>query len=216
MLYFCQGTLKGIAKESEGNSQADQTDGRELRSMAKVAYVRVSTEEQNEARQIEALKRYGIDKYFTEKISGKTTKGRKQLESMLDYVRESDTVYIESFSRLARNTADLLDIMKKLEAKKVHVVSCKERIDTSTAAGKMMLTMIAAIYEFERDCLKERQREGIAIAKANGKYKGGARKEKPSDWEDMKAKYKQRELSVTDLAAACGVSRPLIYKWLKE
>ena len=115
----------------------------------KVAYVRVSPAEQNEARQIEALKKHSIEKWFTEKISGKSM-DRPQLQSMLDYVREGDTVYIHDFSRLARSTKDLLEIVERLQAKGVHLVSNKENLDTGTPTGKLMLTMIAAINEFER------------------------------------------------------------------
>ena len=132
----------------------------------KVAYVRVSTEEQNEARQIEALK-----KHSTEKISGKSM-DKPQLQTMLDYVREGDTVYIHDFSRLARSTKDLLEIVERLQSKGVHLVSNKKNLDTGTPTGKLMLTMIAAINEFERQNLLDRQRERIAIAKRNGVYKG--------------------------------------------
>ena len=114
-----------------------------------VAYVRVSTVEQNEARQIEALKPHGIDKWFTEKISGKNTQ-RPQLQAMLDFVREGDTVFIHDFSRLARSTKDLLTLVEQLQNKGVHLISNKENLDTSTPTGKLMLTMIAAINEFER------------------------------------------------------------------
>lgn len=113
-----------------------------------------------------------IDKWFEEKVSGKDTK-RKQLQAMLDYCREGETIYVHDFSRLARSTKDLLSIVELLEEKNVHLVSNKENMDTSTATGKFMLTMIAAIAEFERSNLLERQREGIAIAKHKGKYKGG-------------------------------------------
>lgn len=123
--------------------------------MAHIAYVRVSTAEQNEARQIEALKKHNIDKWFTEKVSGKNM-NRPQLEAMLDYVREGDTVYIHDFSRLARSTKDLLTIVEKLQNKKVHLVSNKENLDTSTPTGKLMLTMIAAINEFTSDQPPER------------------------------------------------------------
>ena len=132
-----------------------------------VAYVRVSTAEQNEARQVEALHSHNIDKWFTEKISGKNTH-RPQLQVMLDFVREGDTVYIHDFSRLARSTKDLLELVEQLQAKGVHLISNKEHWDTSTPTGKLMLTMIAAINEFERANTLERQREGIAIAKRNG------------------------------------------------
>ena len=97
----------------------------------KVAYIRVSTVEQNEARQIEAMKSHNIEKYFTEKVSAKDT-NRPQLQAMLDYVREGDTVYIHDFSRLARSTKDLLEIIELLHSKCVHLVSNKESIDTST------------------------------------------------------------------------------------
>ena len=128
----------------------------------KIAYVRVSTVEQNEARQIEALEKYGIEKWFTEKVSAKDT-NRPKLKEMLDFAREDDTIYIHDFSRLARSTKDLLGIVETLKAKGINLVSNKENIDSSTPTGKLMLTMIAAINEFERANLLERQREGIAI-----------------------------------------------------
>ena len=136
-----------------------------------ISYIRVSTIEQNEARQIESLNKYNINKQFIEKVSAKDTK-RPQLQAMLDYAREGDTVYVHDFSRLARSTKDLLDIVEKLKAKGVKLVSIKEALDTSTPQGKLMLTMLGAIYEFERENLLERQREGIQIAKKEGKYKG--------------------------------------------
>lgn len=136
-----------------------------------MAYVRVSTIEQNEARQLEGLKKYNIDKWFTEKVSGKNTK-RPELQKMLEYAREGDTIYIWDFSRLSRSVKDLLEIIEELQDKEVHLVSVKENLDTSTSTGKLMLTMIGAINEFERANLLERQAEGIAIAKEKGVYKG--------------------------------------------
>lgn len=147
-----------------------------------VGYVRVSSLDQNEERQIEGLKKYQIDKWFTEKISGKNM-NRPKLKEMLDYVREGDTVYIHDFSRLARSTKDLLDIVEFLNKKGVHLVSNKENIDSSTPSGKLMLTVVGAIYEFERTNLLERQREGIEIAKREGKYKGRKKIEvNKEDW----------------------------------
>ena len=131
----------------------------------KIAYVRVSTVEQNEARQIEALKKYDVDKWFTEKVSAKDT-NRPQLQAMIDFAREGDTIYIHDFSRLARSTADLLKLVEQLQAKGVHLVSNKENIDTSTPTGRLMLTMIGAINEFERCNLLERQREGYRHCKS--------------------------------------------------
>lgn len=180
----------------------------------KIAYVRVSTVEQNEARQVEALKKYGIDKWFTEKVSAKDT-NRPQLQAMLEFAREGDTLYIHDFSRLARSTSDLLKMVELLQNKGVHLVSNKESIDTSTPTGKLMLTMLGAIYEFERTNLLERQREGVAIAKMQGKYKG--RKEiKIDDFGTQYQKYLNRELSKVQLAKALHISRPTLDKLIRE
>ena len=184
--------------------------------MANVAYIRVSTEEQNEARQLEAMKDKGIDKYYTEKVSGKDT-NRPELQKMLDYVREGDTIYIHDFSRLARSTKDLLQIVETLEAKGVHLVSNKENLDTNTPTGKLMLTMIAAINEFERQNMLERQREGIAIAKRNGKYRG----RKPIEIDDSAFKnaydrYMKREINKTQMAKELKISRPTLDKMLAD
>ena len=184
--------------------------------MAHIAYVRVSTAEQNDARQIEALKKHNIDKWFTEKVSGKNM-NIPQLEAMLDYVREGDTVYIHDFSRLARSTKDLLTIVEKLQNKKVHLVSNKENLDTSTPTGKLMLTMIAAINEFERENLLERQREGIAIAKEQGKFKGGQVKRiDDKTFTEAYERYQRRELTKTQLAAELKISRPTLDKLIKD
>ena len=181
----------------------------------KVAYVRVSTEEQNEARQIEALKKHGIEKWFTEKISGKSM-DRPKLQAMLDYVREGDTVYIHDFSRLARSTKDLLEIVERLQAKSVHLVSNKENLDTGTPTGKLMLTMIAAINEFERQNLLDRQREGIAIAKRNGVYKGRKKVALPDNFAVLYARYTRRELNKGQLTEALHVTRPTLERMIRE
>lgn len=182
----------------------------------RVAYVRVSTVEQNEQRQIEGLKPHNIEKWFTEKVSGKDI-NRPQLQEMLEFVREGDTVYIHDFSRLARSTQDLLNIVDTLTKKGVHLVSNKENIDTSTPQGRLMLTMIAAINEFERANLLERQKEGIAVAKAEGKYKGRKEINIDSDTFDMMySKYMSREINKTELAKQLGISRPTLDKLIAE
>ena len=182
----------------------------------RVAYVRVSTVEQNEARQLEALKKHDIEKWFIEKVSGKDT-NRPKLQEMLDFVREGDTVYIHDFSRLARSTKDLLEILEELTGKGVALVSNKENLDTSTSTGKLMLTVIAAINEFERQNLLERQKEGIEIAKREGKFKGGQVKQiDDAAFNAAYEKYKNRELNKTQFAAALKVSRPTLDKLLKD
>lgn len=184
--------------------------------MANLAYVRVSTIEQNEARQVVALERHGIDKWYIEKVSGKDT-NRPELKALLDYVREGDKVFIHDFSRLARSTKDLLDIVETLEKKGVVLVSNKENLDTSTATGRLMLTMIGAINEFERANLLEKQREGIEQAKINKKYKG----RKPVEIDDDKfmsayVRYKRRQITKVEMAKELGISRPTLDKMIKE
>ena len=181
----------------------------------RVAYVRVSTVEQNEARQVEALEKHNIEKWFTEKVSGKNM-NRPKLQEMLNFVREGDTVYIHDFSRLARSTEDLLEIVNTLNDKKVAIVSNKENLDSSTPTGKLMLTMIAAINEFERANLLERQREGIAIAKKEGKYKGSKPvKVNEEIWNREIALYRCRLITKSEFARRIGASRPTLDKMLK-
>ena len=178
------------------------------------AYIRVSTIEQNAARQEENLKNYKIDRIYKEKVSAKDT-NRPQLQAMLDNIREGDTVYIHDFSRIARSTKDLLAIVERITAAGGFLVSTKENIDTNTPTGKLMLTMIGAINEFERMNLLERQREGIAIAVKEGKYKG--RKEvKIDDFAAHYARYKQREVNKAQLAAELEISRPTLDKLIKQ
>lgn len=179
-----------------------------------VAYVRVSIVEQNEARQREALKEYDIDRWFIEKASGKDTK-RPELQAMLDYIREDDTVYVEEFSRLGRSTADLLSIVQRIEDTGAKFISIKENFDTKTPAGKLQMTMMAAIAEFERAMILERQREGIAIAKREGKYKGRKAISVPNigDYYD---RYMSRQETKTSISAELGISRTTLDKLFKE
>lgn len=180
-----------------------------------VAYVRVSTIEQNEARQMEALQKYEIEKWFVEKASAKDT-NRPELQSMLEFAREGDTVYILDFSRLARSTKDLLELVDQMGSKGIKLVSLKESIDSSTPTGKLMLTMIGAIAEFERTNLLERQREGIAIAKAEGKYKGRKRIPRPSNFEEVYSKWKRREMTGKEAMEQLELKRNTFYKLIKE
>lgn len=181
----------------------------------KIAYVRVSSLEQNEARQIEALEKYGIEKWFTEKVSGKNT-NRPQLQEMLAFAREGDTVYIHDFSRLARSTKDLLTLVETIQSRGITLISNKESIDTSTPTGKLMLTMIAAINEFERTNLLERQREGIAIAKRNGIYHGRKPISIGDKFKGLYQQYSERQINKSEFAKLLGVSRPTLDKLIKE
>ena len=139
--------------------------------MAKIGYARVSTEAQELTAQLEQLQGAGIGKVFKEKASG-VKQDRPQLASMLDYVREGDCVVVCKLDRIARSTKHLLEIVEALEAKKVSFQVLNINLDTSTPTGKLMLSMLAAIGQFEREMMLERQREGIRLAKDAGAYKG--------------------------------------------
>lgn len=180
-----------------------------------IAYVRVSTEEQNEQRQIEALEKFSIEKWFKEKVSGKNT-DRAELKNMIEFARDGDTIYVLDFSRLARSTIDLLSLVDQLNKKNIHLVSIKENVDSSTPTGKLMLTMIGAIAEFERANILERQREGIEIAKREGKYVG--RQPAKVNKELFETSYEQyitRKLNKIQFAAKINVTRPTLDKLIK-
>jgi len=137
----------------------------------KIGYVRVSTTEQNTARQETLMSELGVEQLYIDRASGKSV-DRPELKKMLAYAREGDTVIVESISRFARNTHDLLDLVEQLTEKRVEFISRKEAIDTPTPSGKFMLTIFGAVAELEREYILQRQREGIAIAKRQGKYTG--------------------------------------------
>lgn len=179
-----------------------------------IAYVRVSSIDQNETRQRESLSKYNIERWYVEKVSGKDT-NRVELQAMLEFAREGDTIYIHDLSRLARNTVDLLKIVELLNRKKIHLVSNKESIDSSTATGKLMLTMIGAINQFERENLKERQMEGIAIAKRNGKYKG-RKKVEIANFDEYYNRYMKREINKVQLAKELNIHRSTLDRIIKE
>ncbi len=182
----------------------------------KLGYVRVSTKEQNEARQLEALKQHHIEKIFEEKVSGKNT-NRPELKALQQFAREGDTIYIESISRLARNTLDFLHLVEQFTAKGIHLVSLKENIDTSTPQGKFMLSVFAALSQLERDTIRQRQREGIDIALAEGRSYG-----RPKVTMNEKAfrkvyhQYKEEGLTVVQAAKILGVTRQVFYRRVKE
>ena len=182
----------------------------------KVAYVRVSTKEQNEQRQIEALEKHGIEKWFVEKISGRTNE-RPELKKMLEYVREGDEVYIMDLSRISRSLKGLIEIVDTFQEKKVALHSEKENIDTSTATGRMMVSMFGVINQFYIDNQREAQAEGIAIAKANGVYTGRKPMQINTDaWNENYSSYRTREISKAKFAEQIGVSRPTLDKMIRQ
>lgn len=179
-----------------------------------IAYVRVSTQEQCTMRQEVMLQELGVDEIFIDKASGKNT-DRPELNRMMEYVRKGDRVIVESISRFARNTKDLLELIDKLTQKEVEFVSQKENIDTSTPTGKFMLTVFGAVSELERMYILQRVREGVAIAKANGKYKGRKPIEHPQT-EEVMIKWRKGEISAVDAMKQLKMSKSTFYRKAKN
>lgn len=182
-----------------------------------IGYARVSTIEQNEARQLESFTSYAekVRKVFIDKVSGKDT-NRPQLKAMLEYVREGDVV-VSDFSRLARSTRDMLQIVQELTEKGVGLISLKENVDTDTPQGRFMLTVFAALAELERETIIQRQREGIVIAKQQHKYKG--RKPIPFDEDKLKVeceKWRNGEQTAVATMNKLGIKRNRFYQIVKK
>ena len=179
--------------------------------MANIKYIRVSTQEQNTARQEQDIANY--DKVFIEKISGKDT-NRPQLQAMLDYVREGDVVTVESYSRLARDTRDLLNIIDVLNKKGVAFVSQKEQIDTSTPAGRFMLSVFASLAQFEREQILARQAEGIAIAQREGRM--GRPEIKPCDnFTAIVKEWQDGAITAVEAMKRAGMTKATFYRKVK-
>lgn len=183
----------------------------------KIGYIRVSTEEQNTIRQEIIMKNLGVEKLYVEKVSGKSTENRPQLKEMMSFIREGDVVVVESISRFARSTSDLLKLVEQLREKKVDFVSQKETIDTTTPQGMFMLTVFGAMAQLERETILQRQREGIEAAKAAGKYKG--RKPIEVKKEDFDREYKRvvdGECTNKYVMDKLGLKRNTYYKFVAD
>lgn len=182
----------------------------------KVGYVRASMEKQNEARQMKMMEEQKVEKIFIDKRSGKNT-DRPDFQAMMAFVREGDTVIVESISRIARNTKDLLSIISSLTEKGVEFVSLKENIDTTTPQGRFMLTVFGALAELEREGLLERQKEGIEIAKAEGKYKGRQPvKVNEAHLRAACARWRAGEITATAAMQEVGLKPNTFYRRVKE
>ena len=180
----------------------------------KIGYVRVSTKEQNTARQEELMKSLGVDRVYIDKMSGRDTE-RPFLQEMMNFVREGDSVVVESISRFARNTKDLLELTEQLSNKRVQFISQKENIDTDTPAGKFMLTIFGAVAELEREYIRQRQREGIEIAKQQKKYKGRPAKQLDT-FDEIYQQWKSGNITATSASEQLNVSRSTFYRKVSE
>lgn len=180
----------------------------------KIGYIRISTAEQNTARQEVLMRELEVDNVFIDRMSGKNI-DRPELKRMMNFVREGDTVIVESISRFARNTKDLLDLVEKLTEKNVEFVSKKESIDTTTPTGKFMLTIFGAVAELEREYILQRQREGIAIAKENGVYKGRKPIIRP-EFENVVSIWKEGKITAVEAMKRLDMKASTFYRKVKE
>ncbi len=180
----------------------------------KIGYIRVSTTDQNTARQEVLMEALGVTKVFIDRMSGKNT-DRPELKKMLAFVRQGDTIVVESISRFARNTRDLLELVEQLTAKGVDFVSKKEAIDTTTPSGKFMLTIFGAVAELERDYILQRQKEGIAVAKEQGVYKGRKPIQRP-DFHFVASLWKSGEITATEAMRRLDMSSSTFYRKVRE
>lgn len=179
-----------------------------------IGYARVSTQDQNLDRQLDALNRAGCERIFNEKMTG-THSARPELQMMLMTLRSGDTLVVESFSRLSRSTKDLLDLVEKLTGLGVHLVSLKEDLDTNTATGKMMLTVMSALSQFERDLIAERTKEGLKAARARGRCGGRPRLGSDKDRKQALAMYHANVMTNTEIAQKFGVSLSTLNRWIR-
>ncbi len=180
----------------------------------KIGYVRVSTQEQNTARQELLMEQLGANQVFIDKMSGKS-RDRPELQKMMTFVRQGDMVIVESISRFARNTKDLLELVQQLSDKGVEFISRKEAIDTTTPTGKFMLTIFAAVAELERESILQRQKEGIAIAKMQNKYKGRKPIMRP-DFGEVVFLWKQGSITAVEAMRRLNMSSSTFYRKVRE
>lgn len=182
----------------------------------KVFYIRVSTVNQNEARQIEQAKEVNADKVFIDKASGKNT-DRKAFKEMMNFVREGDEVIVSDISRLGRNTKDVLTTIEELNSRGIAFRSMKESVDTNTAQGRFFLSIVSALAELERETIRERQAEGIAIAKANGVYQGRKALDLDTDEFRRYAKdWREGRRTAVECMKHFNISSPTWYRKIKE
>lgn len=177
-------------------------------------YARVSTTDQNLEMQVEAIKSYGVDKIYSDKLSGKSM-DRKEFGKLLEHLRSGDTLVIYSLSRLGRKTKDLIGLIEKFNAENINLVSIKENIDTNSPMGRAMIGMISIFSELEREIIVERVREGVKNARARGRM-GGRPRANEEKVNEAIALYRSELYSVQEIIAKTGVSKATIYRRLNE
>lgn len=181
-------------------------------------YIRVSSKDQNTIRQETKAKEYDIPagNVFVEKVSGKNVADRPELLKMMGVLKNGDKLIVDSISRFARNTKDLIDLVDQLNDKGVTFVSLKEAIDTTTPTGMFMLTIFGAVAQLERDYLKQRQAEGIAIAVGQGKYKGRTPIDYPKGWAAKYLLIRDKKITHIDAMRMLDLKKTSFYRLLRQ
>ena len=181
----------------------------------KVGYIRSSSISQNNEYQLKDLEKQNIEKYFIDKATGRNT-DRKEFKQMLNFIREGDEVYIYDLSRLSRNLKEMLEIIDDFNNNNIRIISIKENIDSITPTGRLMLSMIGAVNEFIVTNQREKQLEGIKLAKEKGKYKGRKKIDYPKNWNETIEKWKRRDITATQAMQITGLKKATFYRLLKE
>jgi DNA invertase Pin-like site-specific DNA recombinase len=183
-------------------------------AMAIIGYARVSTKDQKLDLQLDALTKYGVDRTFSEKMTG-TKYDRPELQSMLTYLREGDTVVVWKLDRIGRSMKDLITVVQGFQDKGINFVSLKENIDTSSATGKLIFNIFASLAEFERDIISERTRAGLASAADRGR-KGGHPAIDDKTINTALKMYDSRDYAIPEILKVCNISKPTLYRYLNS
>lgn len=181
-----------------------------------LGYARVSKSEQSLDRQLDQLKAVGVEErnIYTEKMTG-TKKERPELQRLLEYARTNDIIIIADLTRISRSTKDLMSLVEELNNRKINIKSLKESwLDTTTAQGKLMFTILAGLAQFERDLISERTKEGLASARARGR-KGGRPRAKKENIERALMLYDLNKMGINDICTICNISRNTLYNYIR-
>ncbi len=181
----------------------------------KVGYVRISTQDQSDDLQIDALKNAGCEKMFSDQISGSKV-NRPGLEEALEYIRPGDSLVVWRLDRLGRNLRHLIDVVEDLESRKIGFISLQEGFDTTTNGGKLVFQIFGALAEFERNLIRERTKAGLEAARARGKLGGRKAKLSSTQAEALKMMYESKKYSISEICSSFDITKPTLYRYLEK
>jgi len=203
-----------MPQSKEHNATRFMGYGTKRSNYMKIGYVRVSTHEQNEDLQIDALKKAECEKWFTDKITGSKFE-RKGLDEALTYVRPGDTFVVWKLDRAGRSLKHLIDLLNTLKGRSIDFISLTEKIDTTTPGGKLIFHMMGALAEFERDLIRERTNAGLEAARARGR-KGGRPKKlhSPTKLALVLSAYNEKKHTIDEICQTFGISRRTLFRYV--